>query len=492
MKRKVLSTFLLIIVLVLACSDKTAVRLRYDAERMYQSAERSLRDYQLNRANLDRSVLRDIAAEYRELENFCFAARDSIDPETDAVELYQINHLIFQANTRLSQLYFATRQYDTCVSLLSRLIAEVPMDDREYIASNLNLGRALQSNRQWDSAKVVFERLIDYRYPPVDTAGEVIFDIFNLPLRIYRVSNLTTPEVADQDLAKAENYYNQLIEEYPNTNIEIAGHSNLGSLYEGRSEWYQAIKHLRELDRLGSEDNTAAKMRIADIYGSRLKESDRAIALYDTLLTMTDPTDSLEYPLLVFKRALVTINKEKYTEALRTLQRLKDDYPSFYARSPVVQLALAQTFEHEGNWDRALSEYTLLIDKYALTDEAMSTHLHIAQHYRDNNQKALADNWFKRAEEYFDNAITRQAGSLVEAKALIFKADMYVRLNQLQPAADMLVELFRKYPNTDQGKRAMIQAIGIYRDDLKQTDVADSLIEDLKASLAEPERDFEL
>lgn len=366
------------------------------------------------------------------------------------------------------------------------------MADREYIASNLNLGRALQSNHQWDSAKVVFENLIDYRYPPVDTAGEVIFDIFNLPLRIYRVSNLTTPDVAEQDLAKAEKYYNQLIEEYPNTNIEIACHSNLGSLYEGREEWYQAIKQLRELDRLGGDDNIAAKMRIADIYGSRLNETKKAIALYDTLLTMTDRTDSLEYPLLVFKRALMTINQKKYTEALRTLQRLKDDYPFFYAQSPVVQLALAQTFENDGNWDRALSEYTLLIDKYPLTDEAMSAHLHIAEHYQDSKQKALADEWYRRSEKYFDDAIARNAGTVVEAKAMIFKADMFVRQNKLQPAADLLVELFRKFPESDQGRRAMIQAIGIYRDDLKDQNVADSLVEDLKASLAEPKRDFEL
>ena len=476
----------------LSCSDNPAVRQRYEAEKQFARVEKRLRDFRARRQIGDTLQLRTIAGSYRDLVGFCIGALDSINDSVYTVEYRELRHLAFRSATRLSQLYFSTRQYDTCVVVLKRLLAGVELESSPLVATRLNLARAFQSSGAWDSALAIYNDLIAAYYPPVDTTGEVLFSLFNLPANIH----LTTAYIGDSaesttQLRRAESYYNKFVVDFPGTKLEVASHANLSRLYRDAGQWEKAIAELTALDRLGNPDNPMIQFEIADITGAKLGRTDKALELYTRLRQRINKDDTLNYPLLQFKISIMLMQKGQYTEARKRLVEVKRDYPLFYAGSPPAQLTIARSFELEGKWNRAEVEYNLLIEKHPGSDEAMSTYLHIADYYRENDRAAEADRWYRKAEEHYDRMSVRGAGTLLEAKALIFKADLYQRRGDLEETAAILLGLFSKYPQSEPGRRAMAQAIDIYRQDLGKNARADSLTEVFKAALSQVEEPYE-
>ncbi|MDH4156594.1 MAG: tetratricopeptide repeat protein [candidate division Zixibacteria bacterium] len=477
----------------LSCSDNPAVRRRYEAEKQFARVEKRLRDFHARQQPGDTLQLREITASYRDLLGFCIGTLDSINDSLYPADYRDLKHLAFRSGTRLSQLYFSARQYDTCVVVLKRLLEGVGLEGSPLVATRLNLAKAFQSSGAWDSALVIYNDLIAGYYPPVDTTGEVLFSLFSLPANIYLTAAYTGDSLESMtQLRRAESYYNKLVSDFPGTKLEVAGRASLSKLYRRAGQWEKAIAELTELDRLGNPDNPMIRLEIADIYGAKLGRTDRALELYTQLRERINQDDTLNYPLLQFKISIMLMQKGRYAEARQKLVEVKRDYPVFFAGSPLAQLTIARSFELEGKWNRAEAEYDLLIEKHPGSDEAMSTYLHIADYYKKNNRMAEADRWYRKAEEYYDRMSVRGAGTLLEAKALIFKADLYQRREDPEKTAAILLDLFNRYPQSEPGRRAMAQAIDIYRQDLGQAARADSLTEVFKAALSQVDETFEI
>ena len=117
----------------------------------------------------------------------------------------------------------------------------------------------------------------------------------------------------------------------------------------------------------------------------------------------------------------------------------------------------------------------------------MATYLYLGDHYRDMGRNDEAQKWYREAEGYYDEIASRGSGTLIEARALVFKADLYRRWDDYQRSAELLVTLFDKYPQSDPGRTGLLKAAAIYRDELNQPERADSLIGRLRSMLLQPE-----
>ena len=80
------------------------------------------------------------------------------------------------------------------------------------------------------------------------------------------------------------------------------------------------------------------------------------------------------------------------------------------------------------------------------------------------------------------------AGSPIEARALTYKAEMLRRRNDWEGAATVLTSIFDKFPESEIGRKAVLVAVGLYREKLGRPDLADSLVTALRSGLitAEP------
>ena len=480
MKRK-LSTntavALILSIFLLSCSDNPAVRLRYEAEKMYFDAEKKLKEAQAFSRQLSASQVDQLYPVYSECIEFCYNALDSIDATIYPVEHNELQYLTFQSSMRLSQLFFSVRQLDSSITISNRLLKEVPLKKPQLLPTCLNLGQTLQASGQWDSALTVYNFVIEEFYPPIDNLGELILPAFTLPKHVYRIVSTIGDSVASvNEFNRAVAYYRKLADDHPGTKLFAAAHLTLADLYDETRQWNLELEALAAVADSSLPGFENVLLRIADVYGGRLNKFDTALAIYDNLLDGLEAGDTTTAPTIVFKICLIKMDQGKYEESRGIINRLKKDYPKFFASTPMPQYTLARSLEMEGKWQRAESEYSLLIEKYRGSDEAMMALLYMIDYLRERGRTTESMRWFQQAEKHYTEVAFRGTGTLAEAKAMFYRAELRRRNKEYQRSADILMELFNKFPQSEPGRKALLAAANLYRDELKNKATADSLM----------------
>ncbi len=476
---------LTIMALLGSCSDNPALRSRYEAEKQFDQAERALKTVMALKQNVTPAALSQAEDKYKSLLQYCIGSLKATDSMRYPVEYNEITFLAYQTSNRLGQLYYAGGQTDSCIALFDRVLKTLNLSSTQLANTYINLGQTLQASGQWDSALSVYDIALERFYPPVDKAGEIIFPVFNLPTHIYRVLNYVRDSAdARYQFNRAENYYRNLLTDFPGSKVAVASHSNLARMYDDAGLWQREIAELNAIGDPTLPSYLTILIKKADLYGGQLGIFDSALALYNETLDRIQPKDSAMKPEVQFKIAMLRMDQKQYGTARSLIEQIKKSYPAYYAATPAVQYTFARAYELEGKWNLAQTEYNLLIEKYRYSDEAMQTYLYLVKYYRDLGRNAEADKWFADAEKYFDEFAAGSVGRVDEARALLYKADLY-RLNQnWQKTADMLQSVFVKFPQTDQGLTALAGASDIYRTQLNNPAKADSLMSVLQSSLA--------
>ena len=493
MSKKILAVLCLFVATAaVSCKDNPALTYRYNAEKKFYLAERRVKDMQIKPELNTPEQVKQLQTIWKGVVLYTLDALQNVDSTSNRLEFDQLSTLAQRSTVRLAQMLFSEKRYDTCVTLFATLLTRARLTPGELMNTYVLYGEALQASGNWDSASAVYTRTLSTYYPPVDADGNIVLNLFNVPMLMYRVANMSGDSTnADKYYRRADDYYQGIIKSYPQSNLATGSHGNLARLYYDTRQWQNSIDQLRNLkDSLGNII-LSSQMRIADINGIHLRHYDLALAEYDSLVASLTGRDTLIKPVIMFKKSQVYVEKKQYETARRLLVELADKYPGYYNFNPMTQITKARTFELQGNWERAESEYKFVIEQYDGTDEAMSTHLYLAKHFAETGHAAEAKHWYDRAEKYFDQVAARNPGTEREAKALMFKAEMYRQLKQWDKAAATLSQIYTKYPESDFGRNALLTAATLYRARLDKPAVADSLIGVFKRSFLKPDDTWE-
>ncbi len=475
---------LLFIGLFSGCSGENDLRLRYDAEKRLHQAERLLYDAGLKNELDDPAVLSTLRVQFEGVSKFTIAALDSLTPSADPMVRAQLMELAFQSTTRLSHLLLKARAYDNCVALLDNLYGKVKLPPLEAAVVWVNIGQAYQAKGEWDKAVAVYNQALERTDPPLDEKGEVIFDVLNLPAHIYSVYTLIGDSAqATASFDRACKYYSLFTTKFPNSRLGLSSFANLAALHIDRKMWPEAVAELASLRDSTGQTNWEAQVRMADILGGEMKQYDTAMSLYVAAEGRLDGPDTLARPVIFFKKSLSLLRQKKYDAARQVLRALNQQYPAFYAANPTAQLAKAKSFDDEGNWDRAETEYRFLIDTYAGSDEAMSSYLYLGEQLKKRGRTVEADRWANRANSFYQQIADKNSGTEVEARAMTYQAELLRRDSNWAGSVAKLMQIFDKFPNLGIGQRAAIAAAGITRDKLADKAKADSIISALKQTL---------
>ena len=486
--RTALSAALIAALLLIACEADEAIRLRYTAEQKLHRAERAAKSTQLKPQSVTPEQMSQLRSLYGDVLDFTFDALQRVDSAANPTEYQELSGIAYRGTFRLAGIYYAQKQYDTCMAMTELLLSRVDLSGADRMNAHVFLGQATQAAGHWDSAVAIYTHALDSSYPPIDDQGDIQFNLFNLPLLMVQVSRLTGDSSHMNGFVRqAEQYYQRLIGDYPSSNLATASHANLARLYYDNENWRSAVAHLGQLVDSTGIPVADARIQIADIYSARLNLLDSALALYDALYRDVTGRDTVYRPLLLYKQSLVHLQKKKYGLARQTLVNLDRQYPEFYSRMPTAQFAKAQTFDKEGNWDRAETEYKFLIEQYEGTDQAMTAHLYLARRLKELGRITESESWYRRAEEYFDGVASRGAGTEREARALTYKAELFRERKQWAPAALVLTDIFSRYPQSRLGRNALMMAVLVYRERLNQPQQADSLMEVFRSEYVTPE-----
>jgi tetratricopeptide (TPR) repeat protein len=470
--------------LLTGCSENPALSARYQAEKMFFQAERASRSVRARPGLMTPELSHQLHSQYGGALRFCYLMLDSVSLSSFPNEHRELSQIAFRAATRLSQLCYAEKLYDSSVTVLRRFSARVPLDGVPNITTHLNLGRALQAAGQWDSALSIYNYSVEHFYPPTGPEGEILTGVFGLPNHIYNILLRVGDTAAAQTQAdRAESYYRRLIAEHPGGNLEGASHLSLASLYERLGRFQEAVNELSRLTDTTGAVATPAQIRIASLLAGKLERPDQAIEEYDEILSRLKGRDTLQRPLILYNKALVHMHRKEYDQARETMVRVKHDYPAFYNQTPAVQYAIALTFELQNNLDRAETEYKYVISGFPTSEEGLSTYLYLIEQYAREGRTADVERYEQRAEEQYNEIIATRPGTRAAAAAMSYKAELYRRRQDWPRATEILTQVFDKYPTSEIGFRAAVVAILIYRDELGNASAADSLVQALKSRL---------
>ncbi len=473
-----------VIGLALACSDNPALRQRYEAEKQLWRGQRLLRQAQNKPESARLADRAAAAAHFERTLQMCIEALTELRTEEYPEETPQLQYLAFQSALHLSQLHFGARRYDSSVVILNNLMARVNLNRQQAMTARYNLGQALQSGGRWDSALVVYDAILTDFYPPIDDSARVVPQLIDLPLNIWRISRAIGVGSAPERFAFAERYYRGLVEDYPGSRTERAARHDLARLYDAVGQFGRVLTQLNALLDPSLETYHSLRLSIADIWATRMKRPDTAILLYTDLMGELSPDDTLMRPRVMHQTALARMQQGQYDQARQLLVTIKREYPFYYSITPSAQWAMAETFEKQGNFDRAETEYKFLIEKYRGSEQALAAHLHLADHYESLGRTAAASRWRELAAETCQELATHGRGTGQQARALFWQARLAQQQGDWAQAAEILASLFERFPDTEIGRRGLLRAADIYRSRLDVPQRADSLLLDLRAALA--------
>jgi len=472
--------------LAAGCADNSAVSRRYAVEKKFHEAEKALQKAGIKPELVTPETRAEIRQLYAETADLGIAALDSIDQKRFPVEYRELQHLAFQASSQLARLLYFDFMYSEGITVLEHLLSTTDLQPQQVLTTRLNLGRSLQASGQWDSAQVIYKMALEGHYPPIDEAGDVLLTLFNLPAHIYRVEHQAGDSTAAAErLAWALGYYGDLVQNFPGTKLEAAAHGNLARLYDQTGQWQKEVDQLYHLLDSASTSHNAIRIKIADLYGTKLKQFSQAMDLYDELVAELDGSDSVFFPVVMQKMAAVKMEQGKYSEARQIVTDLKRGYRRYFATNPMSQYLVARSFELENNWSRAEVEYNYLIENYRGSDEALAAFLYVAEQLREAGRTAESERWYQDAAEYYQQVAAASPGTIIEAKALAYQADLLARREEWPQTAERLVHLFERFPRSEPGRRALLRAAGIYKHKLGDTGTADSLVDVFRASVAD-------
>ncbi len=466
---------------IVSCEDTRPLQLRYDAEKALYQANQENEKLRIRPESVEDSQIENLRNMYQAVMEQALNSADSIDSKVDVAEWRQLHLIAYEASQRAEGIAFSRRDFEMARGILESLLSRATLPAQNLLTARLKLGRVLQRSKHWDSAKVIYDDLVTAFYPPLDSKGEVIRAVLDLPYNAYLVeTEVTEGSERDSIVYATETYYQKLLRDYPDGNLAVAIHALLSVVYQREERFVDALEELSLVIDSTGQQALQARIRSWDINTFSLKLPRKA--LDDIARVTLTGDDTLFVPLLFFKRAEAYLELKQYDSCRSAIYKIKNEYEQYFARNAIAQDLIAKSFQRAGKWSRAENEYRWMIETFPESQVSFRAYTEILQHYLKSGDNKRYSEWQKRALDFYDLAARRGRGSAMEATAYSFIAEVYRLEENWIEAAKSLEKIARKFPTTEIGRRSALRGALLYRDKISDTTAANALFEVFKSS----------
>jgi len=464
--------------LFIGCGSNPDAAYLYQLEKLFRQAEREVSLATIDPAGLDASERVRIAELYGEVVKYYQDSAGKFRGRVATEEANQAMNLAIQSDLRMAALLGGTTQADRAIAIYQSVPRNYPEMPGYHFIASFELARLYVRLRQWDSTLTIYHRLMYSHRPPADTVSGYDLDWMKLPLEIAEMNRLLEKsDVARAWLDTAMVFYRQLALEYPRGTVNTIAKTYASNTLRLKGDNTEAIKVLRTITDSTGAVLPQAQVEIGDIFVEQLHQPDSAESVFKDLVAQQP--DSPAATIAQTKIAAILIEKGKCQEARELLRPLKQAYEKKGQTVAGIQLLMGRTYEKEGAWDRALNEYSWLVENFPDLEQSLDVYIHVIARMVEMGNTSVAEQWQRQAVRHYDRVIAANPKTELAALAQKNLARSWVLLSRWDQAAESYQTLLDTYPPTADRLQIYIELSAVYSERLGDREMGAVILERL-------------
>ena len=453
------------LLLLAGCGANPDATHLYQLEKLFYQAEREVRSAGIDPAGLDNTQRQRLAELYGKTAEYYRAVRGSFRGGSSSPTVRSAETIAIQSSLRMAALLSTTTDSDRALRIYQSIPTDYPAVPAYHAIARFELGRLFERRRQWDSAWAVYHELLYTYRPPPDTVSGYDMDWLRIPLHIAEVyDQLDLRPLAAAWLDSGLVFYRRVRDEYPAGTVNAIAKTNLATIHRVKGELRAAIDVLRTITDSTGKVIPEAQVEIGDLFYEGLKMPDSALGVFMAIVSRQP--DSPAATIAQTKIAAIYIDQKKFPQARDILRPLKEAYEKKGKIVAGILLLLGRSYEEEGAWDRALNEYSWLVENFPTLKQSMDVMLHIIERMAAQNNLPVARQWQKTAREQFEKQIAQNPNTEPAATAQTYLARSCLLAQDWEGAAKEYQTLIDTYPPALARPQAYLELSSVYADKL--------------------------
>lgn len=469
--------FFIILMVNLACSLHSSLKKQYEAERLYYKASKYYAKIMINPRIASFSDYKSAISAYEALLNSY--------PENTNSQV--IENLKKQSLIRISELWLLQGDIHAAIKAYEKFIQLYP--DDKTLGLIVHYANAKSNERIFNLNKALgeYETLVK-NFDLIQDPMKPQVNFFSLPLQLARLKKtnqfLKQSNGSKSYYDQALSYYDSVATKWPNTTAGFLALYYKSSIYADLKQWHKTIQLLNELiDRFPDRDEIPNIMlTLGNVYLDGLNNTSKALSIFEKILKKYPDNKIIGF--VHFAKARAFLKEKRFEKGRKLLRWVIQQFSRNESLCAAAQLAIATSYEIQGDWERALVEYRWVQEKYPLTFEGFFVPTYIAERYRSKGLKELANNAYEEAIKHYTKLIKKypksrlaetaqeyivyclmaqekwekatqaaislrriQPGSRSEISSYLFLGQIYERLNDFEEAIKIYEKFSEAYPD---------------------------------------------
>jgi tetratricopeptide (TPR) repeat protein len=451
------------------CGRKTDTALRFEMEKMMLGADRLSRELSIKGASLSEEDLNTLVEAYHAITLKVSPARDSLEVSVASDAKKEAWALASLANTRIGILYLDLRLYDEAIYHFDAVINHLATSDLQKNAVLNYMARTNEKAMRFIEAAAFYDSLANgYRRVAVPDSPNL--DALGAPIRAAEMW-LTAGNSREfgKRLEKARDYYNDLIQEYPDSPLGSAATGKLAASYLREHKYAEAIEVLESTrDQNTGFISPNILMRIADIYMNNLKDFPKAEQTYRAFISSHPDNKQLGPAYLGLGLSL--FKQRRFAESRRAVSDI-EKLP-LVSQEAVLEAnyLIALCYDNEDRWELSKGQLDYIQGSFPGTDKAFEAALYTANRYRSTGQTELARKAFDDAEKYISRYVDQTGANTVSvSRAMGYLVRCYIEQEDYEKGSRILLQLYQNFPQLPEGRFAPLKLADLYENALHDT-----------------------
>lgn len=448
--------FSLTLFFIFSCSNQEKITLRYKIEKNLYKSERLRQVLFINLKAASPDDFKRVMDSYQQVVDLVSQAKAPLEEE--------IQDLAASAQLRIAELYLHQVKLDSALSTLQLILNNYPQSRSQNKNAFLGIAKIYEGMKDKERAVQTYHQLLE-NYPPIIKKSQPDPDLFTIPNHLIQLYSPQAEKAKREgEFGYALNYYQNLIQSYPHTQISFAATLSLARAYQIQGKWKESIGILETATDSTGQVPGSVLLQIGNIYYDELQDEKSAFSTFRRVLS--SPVDSLSQAEAQMKIGMLYFQKKDYAQAKRELAKVNRLYPKAFPFIATSQYLIAQIYERSGEWERALNEYNWLMVNNPLSPEGLNAPLRIVSYYQRENP-ALVTESFEKGLRHYEELLKKYEDKPFAQQIELQKAKLFLLLKDWERAIPSLQDIADKYPKTEAGLNALLNLLGIYRLELK-------------------------